>query len=388
MPRWFNALTTDIIVDTPRIINGVPVKMAARRYVLNGSSQSAAGLTLLCLHSIGSHKELWEPILENVFQSQETSHEKLPRIREIWSLDCPDHGDSALLNASIEWPKESQFSLAWAEAVAYFRQTHLNGHRVVVISNSGAAYASVGSIRFLDHWPTVPYEAFILIEPPVVPPERTEEDAQAWRERTVLTSKAAMSRRDVWDSHQGALKYFTKRFPWNEWDDCMVHLYVENGLRPISDRDTRLTLKCPKAKEAESYSVPNHIIDEAMAEIEKLCDKVPVHVLFGEYDDFMPEIGKTHIRDMARAGRIASVMFVSGVGHFVCELPAQFDSPEASYIHVSCTGRSTETDRRFPVVEDHSGAAPPSHFQRSVGKPNLIVEVSCYARRAIVMWHV
>ncbi|KAJ3552510.1 hypothetical protein NM688_g4115 [Phlebia brevispora] len=317
MAKWFNAPATDLIIDTQRVINGVSVKMAARRYLPSGSSLSAAGLTLLCLHGIGSHKELWEPILENVFQHRCAADAKLPSIREIWLLDCQNHGDSALLNASIEWSKESLFSTEWAAAVAFFHETYLKSHRVVCVCNSGGALAALGSVRYLHHWRAIPYEAAILVEPTVAPRSTTPEDLDAWIERLKATSRAAIRRRDVWNSYQDAFAYFTKRYPWKEWDKHMVQLFVEHGLRPIRDDDLRVTLKCPKHLEADTYGVPAEIVILAMEEIERLCDKIPVHILFGEYDDFMPEHCKTYIRDMGCAGRITSVTSVPEAGHFV-----------------------------------------------------------------------
>ena len=45
-------------------------------------------------------KETWEPVIGRLFQYQIT-HPSLKPIREAWSLDWPNHGESAVLNESV-----------------------------------------------------------------------------------------------------------------------------------------------------------------------------------------------------------------------------------------------------------------------------------------------
>lgn len=53
-------------------------------------------LTLILMHSTSFHKEVLEPMLEDVFRltSDDTT------IREAWIIECPNHGESAILNES------------------------------------------------------------------------------------------------------------------------------------------------------------------------------------------------------------------------------------------------------------------------------------------------
>lgn len=82
-------------------------------------------LTLLVLHSTSFHKETWEPSLEHLFKLASCQgplgveqdcgllangnerggkglgcgKKRVPvKIREAWSLDCPNHGEAAVLN--------------------------------------------------------------------------------------------------------------------------------------------------------------------------------------------------------------------------------------------------------------------------------------------------
>ena len=55
-------------------------------------------LTLVFLHSTGFPKEMWEPIIEELFGG----HNGLgTRIREAYAIDCPNHGMAAVLNDGL-----------------------------------------------------------------------------------------------------------------------------------------------------------------------------------------------------------------------------------------------------------------------------------------------
>ena len=71
---------------------------------------STTGLTFVLLHSVGSHKESWEPTIAELFTiSSACAKDRIAdlSIREVWSVECPTHGRSAVLNEKIlrqpEW---------------------------------------------------------------------------------------------------------------------------------------------------------------------------------------------------------------------------------------------------------------------------------------------
>lgn len=86
------------ITDLPR--DGYPLHVTAKRYWIPEFEANASdpdALTLVLLHSTSFHKETWEPTLEQVFRlAAETG--STVKIREAWSLDCPNHGESVRLN--------------------------------------------------------------------------------------------------------------------------------------------------------------------------------------------------------------------------------------------------------------------------------------------------
>jgi hypothetical protein len=86
------------ITALPR--HGYPLHVTAKRYWIpefeaNVSDPNA--ITLIFLHSTSFHKETWEPALEQVFKLS-SQPESTVKIREAWSLDCPNHGESGRLN--------------------------------------------------------------------------------------------------------------------------------------------------------------------------------------------------------------------------------------------------------------------------------------------------
>jgi pimeloyl-ACP methyl ester carboxylesterase len=57
----------------------------------------ANGFTIILLHGTGFHKELWEPTIDDLFAL--LSQGGLgSEIRDVWTIDSPNHGDSAILN--------------------------------------------------------------------------------------------------------------------------------------------------------------------------------------------------------------------------------------------------------------------------------------------------
>ena len=86
-----------------------PLLISAKRYWNSSAGVNtlpdAEALTLICTHGAGHHKELWEPTIEYLFevdarQAKLGGHPQQRRIKEIWSIDSPNHGDAAVLNAA------------------------------------------------------------------------------------------------------------------------------------------------------------------------------------------------------------------------------------------------------------------------------------------------
>lgn len=60
------------------------------------ANSNLEGMTLVLLHSTSFHKETWEPFIEDLFRLLERSNKAI--VREAWVIECPNHGESAVLN--------------------------------------------------------------------------------------------------------------------------------------------------------------------------------------------------------------------------------------------------------------------------------------------------
>jgi hypothetical protein len=79
-----------------------PLLVSVKRYwVPEFESKDANAATLIFAHATGFHKELWEPVLEELYDQMADSaaiNSPMPKIRDAWAIDCPNHGESAVLN--------------------------------------------------------------------------------------------------------------------------------------------------------------------------------------------------------------------------------------------------------------------------------------------------
>jgi hypothetical protein len=75
-----------------------PLYVTAKRYWLPSFDEhedDPNAITLVFLHATSFHKETWEPTIDRLFHLASTSRLK---IREAWSIECPNHGQSGILN--------------------------------------------------------------------------------------------------------------------------------------------------------------------------------------------------------------------------------------------------------------------------------------------------
>jgi hypothetical protein len=83
---------------------GYPFFITAKRYSLKEVErldEDYACLTILALHSTSFHKEAWEPTLDALFNTMATNGAGKVLVREVWAVDCPNHGQSGALNAKL-----------------------------------------------------------------------------------------------------------------------------------------------------------------------------------------------------------------------------------------------------------------------------------------------
>lgn len=102
-----------------------PFYITAKRYWLQAFEAFANdpdSLTLVVLHSTSFHKEAWEPALEYLFRDVIQKAHNRVKIREAWSIDCPNHGEAAVLNEKVlRDPKYAAYCMSFLSLLPQFR---------------------------------------------------------------------------------------------------------------------------------------------------------------------------------------------------------------------------------------------------------------------------
>lgn len=58
-------------------------------------------LTLILTHCVGAHKEQWEITLAKLFALTQSAGQQKLSIREAWSIDNPNHGESGAIISEL-----------------------------------------------------------------------------------------------------------------------------------------------------------------------------------------------------------------------------------------------------------------------------------------------
>ncbi|KAF8958329.1 hypothetical protein BDZ97DRAFT_1842168 [Flammula alnicola] len=162
-------------------------------------------LTLIFAHATGFHKEQWEPVIDDLQAIIDKGAGKT-KIREIWTIDAPNHGDSAELN-------EETLKLGYGRFVLC-RSIHLflsglgsgvdvdfTGHKLVAIGHSMGAALSMG------YYPKINFTSFILCEVMIM-------SAKFGIAAANMLVQGAEKRRDIWPSKEEAYKLLKARGTW------------------------------------------------------------------------------------------------------------------------------------------------------------------------------
>jgi len=307
------------VFDSPASASGgskeSKLKTVAKRYTFGNSADNSEGLTLLFAHCIGSHKEQWEPTINQIFHRQQHK-DAVHRVREAWSFDWQNHGDAAVLNREALKSRPDGVSVnEWASAIAAFVRTpYMKDHRILLLGHSAGAAAVLISTK---EFPiaNMPFVGVVLIEATMASKDvfySRYEERKASIDFAVNTTSA---RKDTWRSRSEALAYFMKRLPWKTWDPRIVQLLVDYGLEETGDG---AKLKCDRRQEAVSYGDTEPHFEGATL-ITRLCHSLPIHLIFGARDDLVPDFIKDSLSDTPQGRFVASISRVKHAGHMVLQ---------------------------------------------------------------------
>ncbi|KZV84540.1 alpha/beta-hydrolase [Exidia glandulosa HHB12029] len=261
-----------------------PLRVCAIHIVPQGSRPS--GSTLLFLHATGVHKETWLPLIECLAK-------RYSGIRDIWSIECPNHGESAVMN---EKELESNPYTGWMypRAVHAFlsaKEQHGVDFRALPGPLIGVGHSMGGtSLPLLQTLqPTFPVRALVLLDGTISP--ETPDKARMLK----ILAFASWTKTDTWASRKAALKELSKSPGFRSWHPKSLELFVTHALRthpadayPEPHRFRGVTLSCSRVMEASCHRAQDHH-PAALASLRSILDDPtgpPVYFVVGRTDEF------------------------------------------------------------------------------------------------------
>lgn len=311
------------------------------------------GLTLILSHANGLHKETWEPMLSYLLQSSQSD-----LIDEIWSLDCVNQGDSAILNQDslgerFYWGDTSRDLLQFI--ISYLPEftnaqgkkslprmlteqalkdksiltldsrpsttnpSNWRGRRICLIGHSLGGNATALALTSTPEL----INSAILIDPVIIPPLQTDMDTERIAKfRTSLS----VHRRSTWKTRDEAKQSFLKNQNFfGRWDPNVLNRYLQFGLYEKSHQE--IGLKTEPSQESLVFADPFDHPRLAYQRLKHLMNssgmqRPKVRFIYAdENQSAIPEpILKVYIDELKKQN--AKVVRIKDAGHLIVqELP-------------------------------------------------------------------
>ncbi|KAL4265483.1 AB hydrolase superfamily protein [Pleurotus pulmonarius] len=300
------------------------LRSRANRYTARDDAAARRGthVTLIFAHGLGFHKEHWEPVIQELFTADIRSG--CPVLKEAWSVDSPDHGQSVFLNEE-ELRRQSISSCGtYGTMISTLIHSGLvdRDDKIVFIGHSAGASAGVISTSHYERRRDIPYSSMILIEPVMYSREllSQDNDVQNW---IIKASKACLSRRDSWTTISAAKTYLSSKSPWKLWDPRMLDIYVTlGGLRqlpsPPYGADSGVTLTVARTTQSSAYAdvEPHHVASE---QLNNIASHIPIQAIFGTRVDYCPRVIQDNIRAVLEKSSNNQIEFIEDAGHTVVQ---------------------------------------------------------------------
>ncbi|KAJ7899079.1 Alpha/beta hydrolase family-domain-containing protein [Mycena leptocephala] len=320
-----------------------PFHVLATKYTYDGNpyQKSSDAFTLVLTHSLGVHMETWEVTADRLFMLSASANSRV-KICEMFSIESPNHGRSAVVNAEEiakhplnDWTREYsravQRFLTWLSAE---KRVNLTARNLIGISHSFGAPALFIAAEAV---PTINFKAMITFEPGITSKDsphrhRSNNAAIAW----------AWLRPDVWRSRKAAKKELAASAMYSTWDPRVFDLFIEHGLidHPASKHkapftfpgvitalsgnitlyriscessviDTNLSLKL-------SFHSDDLVVDE-ITSYAAATQRMPVHVVWGSIHELANQELKDFMSDAKGSRTPESVSYIQGASHMVIQ---------------------------------------------------------------------
>ncbi|KLO12044.1 hypothetical protein SCHPADRAFT_941536 [Schizopora paradoxa] len=270
-----------------------PLQICAVRY--RPDNPPADGVTLILGHAVSVHKETNEPLVQNLFdlQNSRTGLNDSQKILEAWSFDLPNHGQSAVLNEKeieTKYPDFAWSGFIFPRALHAFLLSRPDGvdftkRRLVFVGHSfsGSACVLFDKIQNDFH-----LEKLILLDAAIGP------DSGPRRHMSRVLAHITWTKRDCWPGREAAKQDLGKQPGIRNWHPDVLKNFIEKGLRdhPASKIPDPwrfkggVTLACSRANEcATNYAHDHH--ETAFEHLHALYrDRRQVHHILSGADEF------------------------------------------------------------------------------------------------------
>ncbi|KAJ7864788.1 Alpha/beta hydrolase fold-1 [Mycena olivaceomarginata] len=230
-----------------------PFRVEGVQYIPDSPCED--GFTLIFLHAMSLHKETFEPMLDHLLASS-------TRIRDVWSIDNPNHGRSSALNQKLlaTPPYREYWSAAeYARGAYSFFSSPSHGvdfsaRRLIGLAHSSAVSALMMLLHdqeFTGSSKTrLNFTSLILLDAALLPPEFPTTPFLS-----NLFGKIASSKRDKWPTRAAAHENLAAHPAFKTWDPRALRLFVDCALRD-SGSGSEVVLSCSRAQETGFYLSP------------------------------------------------------------------------------------------------------------------------------------
>jgi len=261
--------------------------------------------------------------MEHVLDAAESSDVK---IVDAWSIECINHGQSAVLNEKVLADSPEYFLCQdYARAVARFLTVRGESNIPVDFSkrNLHAVAHSMGAVAMIwlqqEKSISLKFNSLILVDPVLKPVgDQLASSSKYW-------VAATYQRRDVWPSRKAALRDLQTSKSHGLWDHRVLELFVQYGLRqhpaahfPIEPFNG-VSLACSRYQEAACYRGGRDLTEPMAVSLGRISKLIPVHFIWAEIHDSVPGEVKANLMDEAKGGVRATAGRVANAGHLAVQ---------------------------------------------------------------------
>ncbi|KAG6817019.1 hypothetical protein H0H87_000641 [Tephrocybe sp. NHM501043] len=302
-----------------------PLLITAKRYwksTLTDANDPKA-LTLILTHGTGFHKEQWEPTIDELHLLLDGAGLS-NKVREIWSIDAPNHGDAAILNEEVlkvgyepifPWEEYARAIHTFLTGFGSGVDVDFSTRRLIGIGHSMGAASLILSLGYSTK---LKFESLILCELMSMHVKFTGKPAE-------MLESGSINRRDIWPSSEEAYRLLKSRPAWKVWDDRVLRIFVRDGMRALPNSiypdKEGVTLKCSRVQETACYRDPMGP-SRTYNVLGFIARRLPVHLIYGAINDYLPQAVKDDIVQNSVGGleHLASFSRVEGAGHLIIQM--------------------------------------------------------------------